>query len=366
MAFRDLGRSWCAAVASLVLAAACGGGKGAGSGGATGAGGAGMPGPGTGGSRGQAEDAGAPDAGGAATQPTPDAADGAPGVTGPLADTLARTWISASSMAGNCTDLHTWYTFGADGSVVERDIDQNACYGVRLVEKITGAYTLHDRVVEMTMNGLGAGKPYLTMSQPLEPVAKLVDRFSIVSGKITPPWIGAGYLAVDDTAHTSTDGAHFESRRYVSMESSAGARLFEQDLSFAVTVDPPLPLTAGQACHVQVDFTLALFDAAAPVTNDGGMFRIAYDAVARVTEEGWMRLMPQPLDGLSNEDQYTVWHQMLDNAGLSANHSLTFARTFDLHFNYYLGYPDEDPHVLTQNLPQTGRWLEATTPPPIQ
>jgi hypothetical protein len=76
--------------------------------------------------------------------------------------------------------------------------------------------------------------------------------------------------------------------------------------------------------------------------------------------------MPRPLDGLSNDDQVIVWHQMLNDAGLSANHSLVFARTFDMHFNYYLGYPDGDPRVLTQTLPQIGRWLEATTPPPLQ
>ena len=204
------------------------------------------------------------------------------------------------------------------------------------------------------------------MQRPQEPVTKLVERFPVTVANIAAPGTGAGHLAIDARAYTSTDGAHFQSPRYVRLDAAAGTRLFEQELTYAVTVDPPLPLAPGQPCTVQIDFSLVLFDAAAPVTDERDTFRMTYAAIARVTEEGWMRLMPRPLDGLSNEASYTAWHRMLDNAGLSTNHSARFASIFDRNFIYYLGYPLDDPHVLTQSLPQTARWLEPTRALPIQ
>jgi len=297
--------------------------------------------------------------------PPPDAADAGDSGTSLLADMLARTWISAAVTAGNCVNISTWYTFGADGSLIERDIDENACSGVMLIKKLTGVYTLRDRVLEMTLNGLGMGTPFLVRSPSQEPVATLTERFPIAAGKIVTPWTGAGHLAIDSGAYTGADGAHFQSQRHLRLDSAAGARLFEQDLSYQVTVTPPLPLAAGQACQVQIDFALVLFDAAATVAQESDTFRITYAAVIRATEDGWMRLVPRPLDGLSTADAYTVWHSMLDSAGLSTSHSARFASTFDRNFVYYLGHPTDDPHVLTQTLPQTGRWLEATRVLPV-
>ena len=373
------------AVALLVLVAACGGGAGAGPAGGSSGGGAGGLTGGVGGATagtGQAGGAGGTTAGAGGTTAgtgaagtggdsttdagSPDAADASTGGTSPLADLLARAWISSSRNVGDCLDIGSWYTFGTDGSLVERDIDDNACYGPRLIARLTGGYTLRERVLEMTLNGMGVGTPYLDMYSPREPVAQLVERFPIVSAKIATPWTGAGYAAIDDGAYTSTDGAHFQSPRSVRLDSAAGTRLFERQLTYAVTVDPPLPLSAGQSCRVQIDFSMVLFDAAAPVTDESDTFRLSYDAIARATEDGWIRLMPRPLDGISSDQTYTVWHQMLDQAGLSANHSARFASIFDRNFVYYLGYPTDDPHVLTQTLPQIGRWLEATKPLPIQ
>jgi len=293
----------------------------------------------------------------------PDAADAG---TGPLADQLARTWISAGGEVGNCTDTHTWYTFGSDGSVIERDIDDNACYGLRLVAKLTGGYTLSGQILEVTLNGLGAGTPYLDMSPPKEPVAKQVERSPIAISKVTAPGTGAGYLAMDDGAYGGPDHVHFVSPRYVRLESAAGTRLFERLLTYQVTLDPPLPLADGQSCKVQIDFSLTLYDAAALVTNEMDTFRLTYDAIARADAPGWIHLMPKALEGLSNEDAYVAWHQMLDNAGLSTNHSARFASMFDRNFSYYLGYAIDDPTVLTQSLLGSGRWLEATKPLPIQ
>jgi len=338
---------------SSAVAGSSGSGGTGGAGGATAGAGGAAAGAGTGGSGGDSTDASASDA--------TDASIGG----NPLADQLARTWISAGRDVGDCLDVSSWYTFGADGSLTERDIDDNACYGLRLIAKLTGVYTLSDRVLEMTLNGMGTGTPYLGMSPPQTPVAVQVERFPILTAKIATPGTGAGYLAIDGSAYTSTDGAHFQSPRYVRQQSAAGARLSERQLTYAVTVDPPLPLAAGTPCRVQIDFSMVLFDAAALVTDESDTFRMTYDAIARATEDGWMRLMPRLLDGLSNADSYTVWHQMLDQAGLSTNHSARFASIFDSNFSYYLGYPTDDPRVLTQSLPQSGRWLEATKPLPI-
>jgi hypothetical protein len=288
------------------------------------------------------------------------------GSGGAAVDPLARTWISAGVNVGNCINISTWYTFGADGSLIERDIDDNGCSGLRLLDRFTGVYTLRERVLEMTLNGLGRGMPFLDMYSPKEPVAKVVERFPIMTGKLAAPSPSAGLTAIDGRAYTSADGVHYQSRRYVRMDSAAGTRLFERELIYEVTVDPPLPLAAGRPCRVQIDFSLVLFDAAAPVPEERDTFRMTYDAITRVTEEGWMRLMPRPLDGLTNEQAYPAWQAMLQQAGLSASHSARFASIFDRNFGYYLGYPIDDPRLLTQSLPQLGRWLEPTTPLPIQ
>jgi hypothetical protein len=374
--------------AALVFATACGGKAPASGGGAGTSGSAGSPGSagtsaaagtsgaagtaasagtsGAAGTAGAAGTSGAAGSGGAAGAAGAAGTTGTPLPSGPLAETVARTWLASSSNGANCFDHKTWFTFGADGSVVHRDIDVNACSGTKLLNRFTGVYTLRDRLMEITTNGLGLAKSRLSIYAPKEPVARLVDRFSIVSGKIAPGWIGAGYLALDDGAYTSTDGAHFQSERYVRMESATGGKLFEQNLDVAITVDPPVPVAAGQACTVQVDFTLSQFDAAAPTTPVTGSFRLTYDAVARVTEEGWMRLMPRELDTLPSEERTAVWRGILERAGLWSDYPLTFARTIEMNFVYYLGYANGDPRVLTQILPQTARWLEATTPPPIE
>ena len=285
----------------------------------------------------------------------------------PLGDLLARTWINASSGGGECTNLRVWYTFGADGSLIERDIDDNRCYGPQVIDRFTGAYTLRERALEMTLNGLGRGTQHVRFyTFPMEPVARFVERSPIMIGKLGASSPSAGLLAIDDQAYTSTDGVHYQSPRYVRMDSAAGARLFERELNYEVTVDPPLPLAAGQTCRVQVDFSLVLFEPAAAATEERGTFRLTYDAIIRVTEPGWMRLMPRALDGLSNEQVYDAWQAILEQAGLSTNHSGRFAGLFQQNFGYYLAYPTDDPHLLTQGLPGAGRWLEPMAPPPIE
>jgi len=290
-------------------------------------------------------------------------AAGTGGAPSPLADLLARTWVSAGGEVGNCTNTSTWHTFGADGSLTVRNIDENACSGLKLLGKFSGVYTLRDRVLEMTLNGLSGGLPFLDMYAPKEPVAKTVERVPIMTAKQGPA--SSSRIVIDDRAYTSTDGAHYQSRRYVWMESAAGTRLYERELVYDVTVDPPLPLAAGTPCRIQIDFSLALFDAGGPVPEESGTFRMTYDAIARA-EEGWMRLMPKALDGLSNEEAYPAWQAMQQKAGLSANHSSRFATIFDRNVSYYLGVPTDDPHLLTQGLPGLGRWLEPTRPLPIQ
>jgi hypothetical protein len=287
----------------------------------------------------------------------------------PLADLLARTWITAGQ-GGNCTRISTWSTFGADGSLTVRDIDDNLCSGLWLVNRFTGVYTLRDQILEMTLNGKGLGPPYLDMmTYPVttDPVARFVERSPIIAGKLAASSPSAGVTVIDDRTYTSTDGAHYRRPRYVRMESAAGARIYEMELNIDVTVDPPLPLAAGQPCRVQVDFSLALFDAGNEVTEEGGTFRMTYDATPRATEPGWMRVMPRALEGLPDEQSYPAWLAMLQQAGLSTNHSERFARIFAANFGgFYLGYSVDDPHLLTESLPGVGRWQEATTPLPIE
>src|SRR5262245_45119181 len=291
---------------------------------------------------------------------------GSPGGTGSLADMLARTWIGTTGMAGDCLNPNIWYTFGADGSLIERDIDENACSGTRLVQKLTGVYTLRDRVLEMTLPGRGYGPSYLSMPTPNEPVAKMVERFPIIVAPVAPPWTGAGHLALDGSAYTGADGAHYQSRHYLRMDGASGSLLFEQDMTFDLTVNPPLPLAAGQTCQVQIDFTLAQFDAASTENSDNDTFSLTYDAIISATEDGWLDLKPAQLEGLTGDQVYVTWHRMLDQAGLSQNHSVLFAWLFDAAFNAYLAHRTDDPRVLTQTLPLSGRWLEATRALPIQ
>ena len=247
------------------------------------------------------------------------------GATSPLSELLAKTWISASGNVGNCINISTWYTFGADGSLTERDIDENGCSGSKLLNKFTGVWTLRDRVLEMTERA-GPGDS--------------------VSGHVQAHGNGrqARRAVPDRHRHAGGPVAERGSRR------DRRRRVHQ----------------AGTACRVQIDFSLALYDAASTVTDESDTFRITYDAVMRATEPGWMRVMPRPLDGLPNDQATAAWQTMEQQAGLSTNHSMRFASIFDRNFVYYLGYPTDNPHLLTQSLPSLGRWLEPTKPLPIQ
>ena len=289
--------------------------------------------------------------------------------TVPLSELLARTWIYSGVSGGDCTRISTWDTFGADGSLSERDIDDNQCYGPRLLNTFTGAYTLRERVLEMTLNGLDAVpllRVYGLGTYELgEPSVKRVERFPIMIGKVAGSSLSAGLDAIDGRVYTSTDGVHDQSQRYARLEAAAGTRLFEREMTYQMTVDPPLPLAADRPCTVTIDFSLVLFEPGAPVTEERGTFHLTYDAITRVTDEGWMRLMPRALDGLPDEQIYPTWQALLDQAGLSTNHSERFARTFGVNFSYSFGYPTDDPKVLAETLPGLGRWIEPTTQPPI-
>jgi len=295
-----------------------------------------------------------------------DAADGAEAGLPALPELLVRTWISNIDV-GNCTNEHGWTTFGTDGTVVSRNIDENACTRKpRLVSKAEGTYTLTGRMLDLSLNGMGAGWHTLIMGIPKEPVAKRTERLPIVGAFVTPPWIGSGYLALDFLAYTSEDGQHFQSVRNARLDGTSGARIFEQNELVTVTVDRPLPLASGATCKVDVDYKLTLYDAATTPTSDDDTFHLSYMAVVRETEAGCLRLMPVPLDGLDNEKANVAWGSLLDAAGLNTNHSIRFANAFGLAFSYYLGHPTSDPLVLSQSLPQTARWLEATRPLPVQ
>jgi hypothetical protein len=306
------------------------------------------------------------DAAGAETSGARDAAaDGPGGAQSSLAQLVARDW-TGNGEAGNCINIKSWYSFGADGTAVNRDIDENACSRKNVLRaKSVGRYTLTDHVLEMTLDGIGLDQTYLVMEPPKVPVANRLEHFPVVAGVIAPPWIGAGRLALDRDAYTGTDGAHFQSDRYARLESATGARLFEQKALFSITVDPPLPLAAGTSCQVDVDLALTSFDAAATPTTENGTFHVRYMAIVRNTEEGWMRLVPKVVDGLANDAASTAWTGVLDASDLS-EHTPRFRQVFNLGFSYYLGHQVGDTQALSQSLPQTARWTEATKPPPVQ
>lgn len=275
---------------------------------------------------------------------------------------LARTW-TAYGQGGNCIDIKAWYTFGADGTVVQRDIDENACTHVpRLLDKITGRYTLTDHVVEMTMDGIGIDFIDFRATRPKETVTKLIQRFPVMAAVLTTPSIGAGHLGLDLGAFTGNDGTHFQSERYALLEVATG-RHFEQRTLHSITIDPPLPLPAGTACKVDIDLSLTSFDAGANPVSESGTFHVSYMAVVRATDGEWLRVVPQKLDGLPSDQLYVAWTGILNDAGF-ASRTDRFRNAFAM--PYYLGHAVGDPHVLSGSLPQGARWYEATKPPPVQ
>lgn len=158
-----------------------------------------------------------------------------------LGKMLVGDWIGGGPL-GDCIDISTWYSFGADGSVVNRDIDDNACTKVpRLLGKYSGRCSLTGRVLEMTLDGIGQDS---VGAYPKVKVGQRLERFPIVMAVVLPPLRDAGRLALD-RAYTSRDGAHFQSDRYALMVSTSSDRIFEQRVQLAVTVDPPLPLAPG-------------------------------------------------------------------------------------------------------------------------
>jgi hypothetical protein len=308
-------------------------------------------------------DADAPPADAGATQDaSSDAASSADGAAG-LSQALTRTWIGPGPL-GNCINESSWYTFGADGTVVERDIDDNDCTHVpRLLATIPGSYTLTGRLLELTMSGRGLDSGSLGfMSPTAQKVTKRLERSPVLVATVTPPWIGAGHLALDHRAYTSDDGARFQSERYARLDAATG-RLFEQSTLHAITIDPPLPLAAGTPCTVTVDVSVTSFDAGSNPTSESGTFHVSYAAIIRATEPGWLRVLPQKIDGLASTDANSAWQGILDAAGFSQR-TLRFRSAAGM--SYYLGHPVDDARVLSEQLPQWGHWREALKALPVQ
>jgi hypothetical protein len=281
--------------------------------------------------------------------------------SGPIAEQLFGHWRGPGQV-GDCINYQSWYSFGDDGRVVNRSIDDNACFGPRLAAEASGYYSLDGNLLAIALvDGLGSDRPF-EMTSTTATVGEHQQRRTIAIAERPADQYGPAATVLDDHAFTSADGATFRSERYVLIVSDVGGEpLFEQEALVTLHVDPPLPLAEGTPCHVELTFWLSQFDAAVAPDAAVDEITLAFDATVRA-DQGWKQLIASELARAAREDQVTAWEAMLAAHGLDS-HSVSFAWTFRQQVFPALRFIDANPHLLSVSLPESGRWVRSAEPP---
>lgn len=263
---------------------------------------------------------------------------------------------------GDCIDVRTWYSFAADGSVWNRQIDHNACSGNRLIDEVVGAYSLDGRRLEIRLHGIGSERPF-DMSTPTMAVAQRTELMTIAIGA-APMVVGrAPQIFLDGRALTSSDGTTFESMRGTLMTSAGNDVVFRQLIAVALQLNPGLPLAASDHTTVQVQADLTAFDSAHDSAERTATVTVEYAATIR-EELGWLRILPDALDGLEGQAAIDAWHQVLDDNDVTSQPEWA-RRLLDAEFYPSQRFQAGDIVLLSSSLPEWGRWTRSEQPPPI-
>jgi hypothetical protein len=281
--------------------------------------------------------------------------------SGPIAEQLFGHW-RGHGQVGDCINYQSWYSFAADGRLVNRSIDDNACLGPRLAAEASGYYSLDGNLLGIVLvDGLGSDRPF-EMASTTAVVGERQQRMTIAIAERSADQFRPAATVLDDHAFTSADGATFRSERYVLLLADVGGEpLFEQDALVTLHVDPPLPVAEGTPCRVELTFRLAQFDAAVAPDAAVDEITLAFDATVRA-DQGWKQLIASDLAAVAREDQVTAWETMLATHGVDS-HSASFAWTFRQQVFPALRFTDANPNLLSVSLPESGRWTKSAEPP---
>lgn len=300
-----------------------------------------------------------PDNGDPGATNDPEVDPGTP-ATGPLAQMLVGDWWSFDDI-GNCIEFRDWYSFAADGTVVNREIDHNACSGNRLTGKTSGHYTIEGHALEITLDGIGSELPF-EMTMPTLDIAQRVETMTVAIGGLPAMGVTEAKTFLDGHAYVSSDGVHFESQHSVVMTAASGELAYEEKAALSIELNPGLPLVLGAHTHVKVHASLALFDAVdtTPAASD----EISYEYPATIQEaHDWLQILPDAVGELTGQAAVDAWNAVLAGQGVTSSAHLEWALRM-------LDYPAQsfradDPSLLGTTLPEYGRMQWSPTPPPV-
>jgi hypothetical protein len=298
----------------------------------------------------------------AVTAPSDDAAVAVPESPpeGPLGDELVGHWLGDGQI-GSCLALEVWYSFTADGSVMNRLLDDNACSGLRLVDQVEGTYTIDGHTLSLSLDGMGSDRPFEMTGSDAE-ISRRQERFTIAMAQRPANaeyWPGRVHL--DGEAFVG-DGARYASERYVRVDDAAGDALFEQQALVTLEIDPPLPLADGAPCRVEITFQLTRLDTALAPDAVVDSFALSFDATVSTGELGWKQVIADELLAVALEERWAAWDAMLVARELDA-HGTLFAWTYRQQVFPHLSFDAADPNTLSVGLPNSGRWRKSEEPP---
>jgi hypothetical protein len=236
------------------------------------------------------------------------------------------------------------------------------CSGNRLVEKVSGRYYVTGRTLGITLAGAGSERPF-DMSMPTMPIAERTETMTIALGDGRMIAGRDPQVFLDARAFTSDDGARFDSRRSTVMSTAAMVTVFEQKVVIALQLNPGLPLVAGEHTTVQVEADLTAFDAAHDSAEQTATVTFEYAATIR-EELGWLRIMPDALDGLDGQAAIDAWHQLLDDNGVMSQPEWA-RRLLEAELYPSQRFHPGDITLLSSTLPEWGRWTQSAEPPPV-
>jgi hypothetical protein len=274
---------------------------------------------------------------------------------------LLGHWF-ADGAAGDCLSLRDWYSFGPDGTVINRGIDHNACFGDRLVSEVAGRYTVDQHALVISLDGPGSERPF-DMTAPLADVAERVERFTYAIGERPATVSLAAETFLDAKAFVSSDGKRFDSLRSIRFTSSAGEQLFMQEVELSLHLSHALPISLGNVVDVVVHAELSQRDQATGMVALKDTIELGYPAAFREVA-GWHVLESPAFAGSSAEEINALWQATLDHAGIGG-HPLWAQRLFQAHFFPSQRYQPGDTSLLSSTLPDYGRWTRSPDAPVI-
>lgn len=263
-----------------------------------------------------------------------------------LADQLLGDW-SVLVASGRVYELRDWYAFEPDGVVRNRIVNHGGSAGIAFGPTQLGHYELRDRELLVTVElqdfaGSAAGE------LPLPPAQRgtRTERMSLAMGTrpTGDPLAGQSYL--DAKALFADGDRRFGSDYALETVDGSGATSSRYHVRLDLQLNRGLRgLAAGSALDVRVRAHVAFV--APDMPGDEDALELAYRAVLRA-EDGWLRIVPEQLDGLAPIGAEAEFKNMLSAAGVE-RHPAWARAAFERELFPLQRYLPSDPSRLTSS-----------------